>query len=55
MLEFDTTPNRFLDGVLQQPLRIQEQVARDGTVGIPDGPGIGVDVDLEFVRAFEVT
>jgi D-galactarolactone cycloisomerase len=54
MLEFDTTPNRFLDGVLQEPLRIQEQVARDGTVGIPDGPGIGVDVDLEFVRAFEV-
>lgn len=54
MLEFDTTPNRFRDEVVQEPLDVQGQVARNGTVAVPHGPGIGVEVDVEFVRAFEV-
>lgn len=54
MLEFDTTPNRFLDEVVREPLRIREQVAVDGTVGIPDAPGLGVDVDVDVVERFEV-
>jgi len=55
MLEFDTTPNRFRDEVLQTPLDVQGQVARGGTVAVPRGPGLGVDVDLDFVRAFELS
>jgi len=54
MLEFDTTPHRFQDEILQTPLDVKGQVARGGTVSVPEGPGIGVDVDRDFLRAFEV-
>ena len=26
-----------------------DAVARDGTVGVPDGPGLGVDYDWDFI------
>ena len=29
-------------------------LAEDGTVAIPRGPGIGVEVDLDFIRAHRV-
>ena len=55
MLEFDTTPNKFRDEMLTDPLNIQEQVAKNnGTIGIPGGPGLGIDVDRDFVRAYEI-
>ena len=51
MLEFDTTENRFRDKLLTAPLDIQGQVARnDGHAAIPDGPGLGVEPDRDFLR-----
>lgn len=55
MLEYDTTPNRFREELLKEPLQISEQVAaRDGTIGLPTAPGLGVDPDPDFIRHFTV-
>jgi len=55
MLEYDTTPNRFREELLVNPLRIQEQVkASGGTVALPQGPGLGIEPDLDFIRHFSV-
>ncbi|MEL6572375.1 MAG: mandelate racemase/muconate lactonizing enzyme family protein [Pseudomonadota bacterium] len=55
MLEFDTTENRFRDDLLENPLNIQEQVkAKEGRVRIPDGPGIGVTPDMDFIKHYQV-
>ncbi len=55
MLEYDTTPNRFREELLVKPLRIQEQVKKSGgTVSIPQGPGLGIEPDLDFIRHFSV-
>lgn len=56
MLEFDTTHNAFRDDLLEVPLDIQGQVAaHDGTVAIPQGPGLGVVPDREIIRRYENT
>ena len=56
MLEFDTTDNKFRDNLLLEPLNIQHQVkSQNGTVGIPIGPGLGVEPDLEFIAHYEVS
>ena len=55
MLEFDTTHNLFRDELLTMPLDIQKQVAAsNGTVGLPEGPGIGVTPDLDFIQKFSL-
>lgn len=55
MLEFDTTDNKFRDELLEFPLNIQSQVKlNNGYVSIPDGPGIGVEPDLAFIKHFEI-
>ena len=55
MLEFDTTHNLFRDELLTVPLDIQSQVAAsNGTVGLPEGPGIGVTPDLDFIQKFSL-
>lgn len=54
MLEFDTTENRFRDQLLKEPLDIQAQVARDGFVSVPTGPGLGIEPDPDFIRAYEI-
>ena len=56
MLEFDTTHNTFRDELLTEPLDIQGQVAASGgQVAIPDGPGIGVTPDLDFIRHYTIS
>ncbi len=56
MLEFDTTDNRFLEELLRTPLRIKEQVKKNGgRVAIPTGPGLGVEPDLDFIRRHEIS
>ena len=53
MLEFDTTENRFRDGLLKEPLDIRGQVARNaGRAAIPAGPGLGVEPDRDFLRHY---
>ncbi len=55
MLEYDTTPNRFREELLQEPLRISEQVkANGGHVALPTAPGLGIDPDPDFIKHFEV-
>ncbi|MFK7996067.1 MAG: mandelate racemase/muconate lactonizing enzyme family protein [Granulosicoccus sp.] len=54
MLEFDTTENRFRDHLLIEPLDIQAQVKRDGKVRIPEGAGIGVTPDPDFIAQYEI-
>ena len=50
MLELDTTDNRFRNGLLNEPLNIQEQVRdNNGRVSIPAGPGMGIDPDRDFI------
>ncbi|MBD3678779.1 MAG: mandelate racemase/muconate lactonizing enzyme family protein [Rhodobacteraceae bacterium] len=54
-LEFDTTDNKFRDQLLQEPLDIQKQVKLSGgKVAIPNGPGLGVEPDRDFIAAYEV-
>lgn len=55
MLEFDTTDNKFRDQLLRQPLDIQGQVkASGGTAGVPLGPGLGIEPDMDFIRHYEI-
>jgi len=55
MLEFDTTDNRFRDQLLTEPLDIQGQVKHNnGKVRIPNGPGIGVTPDMDFIAQYEI-
>ncbi|WP_342077838.1 mandelate racemase/muconate lactonizing enzyme family protein [Yoonia sp. SS1-5] len=55
MLEFDTTHNLFRDNLLAEPLDIQGQVAtNDGFVTVPQGPGIGVTPDPDFIKHYEI-
>lgn len=53
-LEFDTTDNRFRDELLQEPLNIQGQVKRSGSVAIPTGPGLGVEPDRDFLERYTI-
>lgn len=53
MLEYDTTPNKFREDLLSTPLRVLEQVKKnEGFVSIPQGTGLGIDVDRDFIRHF---
>ncbi len=53
MLEFDTTDNKFRDELLVTPLDIQAQVkAQGGMVAVPNGPGLGVTPDTDFIKRY---
>ncbi len=55
MLEYDTTPNRFREELLVKPLDIPGQVKRNGGwVSLPPGPGLGIEIDFNFTKRFEV-
>ena len=49
LLEFDRSEHPFRQAVLKQPL---EHV--NGIVQIPTGPGLGIEIDRDAVRRFEV-
>ena len=53
-LEFDTTHNTLRDALLQEPLDIQGQVARSGSVAVPNTPGIGVRPDHAVIERFRI-
>ncbi|MBB77113.1 MAG: mandelate racemase [Planctomycetaceae bacterium] len=55
MLEYDTTPNLFHSQLLVEPLNIIEQVnANGGRVRPPERPGIGIELDEDFVAHHRV-
>ncbi len=47
MLEFDRTDNPFQKAVLKAPI-----VPENGRVSIPDGPGLGIEVDIDGLARF---
>ena len=55
MLEYDTTHNIFIDDLLTEPLEIKNQVkANNGTVSLPNGPGLGVTPKRDFLDSFKI-
>ena len=47
--------SQFRDHLLTQPLNIQAQVAATGgSVSVPQGPGLGVEPDRDFIRHYTV-
>jgi D-galactarolactone cycloisomerase len=49
MLEFEQTPNPLRDALAREPI-----VQRRGVVAVPDGPGLGIEVDREVLARFKV-
>lgn len=55
MLECDTTDNRFRDDLLEVPLDIMGQLqAHGGKIAVPDGPGLGIAPDRDFMRHYRI-
>ena len=54
LLEFDTTPNRFRDDLILNRLDVQAAVRDTGNIGAPEGHGLGVQIDLDFLKRYEV-
>ena len=55
MLEFDTTHNRFIDDLLTVSFDIKKQVKiNNGTVSLPNGPGLGVTPKRDFLDKFRI-
>lgn len=56
MLEYDTTPNRFREDLLETSLGVLEQVKKSGGfVTVPEGPGLGIEVDRDFLAHYSRT
>ena len=49
MLEHDMTPNPFRTRLLVDPLEVS-----DGSVAVPTGPGLGIVVDEDALRRYQV-
>ena len=49
-VEFNVSQSRLTGGIAQASF----ELAEDGTVAIPDTPGIGVSVDTDFIAAHRV-
>ncbi|MEP4768658.1 MAG: mandelate racemase/muconate lactonizing enzyme family protein [Roseibium sp.] len=55
MLEFDTTDNKFRDELLTEPLNIQQQILNNkGRITAPEGPGLGVEPDRDFIKQYAI-
>ena len=55
MLEFDTTHNHFIEDLLTVSLDIKNQVkSNNGTVSLPNGPGLGVTPQRDFLDKFRI-
>lgn len=50
MLEYDTTPNPF-----RTELLVDAMVVRDGGLAVPNGPGLGIVVDEDVLRHYQVS
>jgi D-galactarolactone cycloisomerase len=50
MLEFEQTPNPLRDHLALEPI-----MQRGGIVRVPDGPGLGIEVDREILAQYKVS
>ena len=49
VMEFDRTPSRIREGLMAEPFD-----QKDGFLAVPDGPGLGVEIDEKAVRQLSV-
>ena len=49
MLEFDTYENPFRDEIVSRPFKLDQ-----GYVGVPTGPGLGIEINEDVVRKYLV-
>ena len=49
MMEYDTTENLLMSDLLMEPLTF-----RDGGFVLPEGPGLGIEIDMRFVEKYRV-
>lgn len=49
MLEFEQATNPLRDELAREPI-----ARRRGIVAVPDGPGLGIEVDREVLARFKV-
>ena len=50
VLEWDQNPNAIRDELLQEPLRLEG----DGTVKVPERPGLGIELDRAAIERYRV-
>ena len=50
VLEWDQNPNAIRDELLKEPLKLES----DGTVKLPDRPGLGIELDRSAVERYRV-
>ena len=50
VLEWDQNPNAVRDELLKEPLRLES----DGTVKLPERPGLGIELDRAAVDRYRV-
>ena len=50
LLEWDQNPNALRDELLKEPLRLEE----DGTVKLPERPGLGIELDRAAIERYRV-
>jgi D-galactarolactone cycloisomerase len=48
VLEFDQNPNGLRDDLLKEPIRIES----DGMIKLPEGPGLGIELDRSAVDRY---
>jgi len=48
ILEFDQNPNALRDELLKEPVRIEA----DGTIRLPERPGLGIELDRAAVERY---
>jgi L-alanine-DL-glutamate epimerase-like enolase superfamily enzyme len=49
-LEYNVSDNRMLRDIIKNPITLES----DGTMCVPDGPGLGIEVDEEAVGRYRV-
>ena len=55
MLEFDTTPkNSFITDLMEEDFSIFDQVKTNGHAKAPEGHGIGITPNKDFMKRFEI-
>jgi L-alanine-DL-glutamate epimerase-like enolase superfamily enzyme len=47
LVEYDVGENPLREGLLVNPL-----VAKDGTLSVPTGPGLGIEIDWDVVERY---
>ena len=50
VLEWDQNPNALRDELLKEPLKLES----DGTVRLPERPGLGIELDRAAVERYRV-